>query len=236
MADWGDRGPRRPREQPDVRLDLPKRRLTVFTGVSGSALARVRHDCRRVAAADQRDLQRLRRFMPTLARPTSTACEPEHNDHPRPGADGANVRSTVGTVTDANAMLRVVQAGGEAAHGGPQAYSFNVPSVGSRAIKVEQGGGDREQELQHRRRHVPAVRGHGQRERHRPDPALRRKQVARPGRNHRPGHTADGWSTRMFSESGFLDPDMIGDYSETELHDFLYKARQGQDQRHQPDL
>ena len=52
-----------------------------------------------------------------------------------------------------------------------------------------------------------------------------------------PGYTADGWSTRMFSESGFLDPDMpIGDYSETELHDFLYKARQGQDQRHQPDL
>ena len=165
--------------------------------------------------------------MPTLARPDVDSLEGLTTaiilDQERMGA---NVRSTVGTVTDANALLRVVFSRiGEPHIGGPQAYSFNVPSVsGAGAVKIERGDGpDGEPDVQRRRRDVPALRGHGHRQRHRPDPALRREQVAQRGRHHGPGLHAGRLVDPHVQRSGFFDPDKpIRDYTEKELHDFLY--------------
>ena len=213
----------------NVSLDIPKRRLSVFTRRLrlGQELARLRDDRRRVATVDQRDVQRLRAGLHADAGPadvdslegltTAIILDQERM--------GANVRSTVGTVTDANAMLRVVFSRVGKPHvGGPQAFSFNVPSVtGGGAIKVDRGSGVTEsRSFGIAGGMCPRVRGHGQRERHRPDAALRRNQVARRRCHHVPGYTADGWSTRMYSESGFAGPDKpIRDFTETELNDFL---------------
>ena len=128
--------------------------------------------------------------MPTLARPEVDVLEGLTTaivvDQQRMGADA---RSTVGTATDANAMLRILFSRlGQPHIGSPNAFSFNVPSVrASGAITVERGGGKTvQQDLHPHRRHVPALRGPGHGLRHRPDPALRRLQVARRGRDHHP--------------------------------------------------
>src|SRR5574341_1335149 len=132
----------------DVSIDIPKRRLTVFTGVSGSGKSSLVFET--IAAESQRLINEtysafVQGFMPTLARPdvdslkgltTAIILDQERM--------GANVRSTVGTVTDANAMLRVVFSRIAKPHiGGPQAFSFNIPSVtGGGAIKVDRGAGE----------------------------------------------------------------------------------------------
>src|SRR6187200_456589 len=131
----------------DVSLDIPKRRLTVFTGVSGSGKSSLVFET--IAAESQRLINEtysafVQGFMPTLARPDVDSLECLTTaiilDQERMGA---NVRSTVGTATDANAMLRVVFSRIGTPHiGGPQAFSFNIPSVtGGGAIKVERGSG-----------------------------------------------------------------------------------------------
>ena len=194
--DWGDIRVRGARENNlrDVDLDIPKRRLTVFTGVSGSGKSSLVFET--IAAESQRLINEtyssfLQGFMPTLARPDVDALEGLTTaiilDQERMGA---NARSTVGTVTDVNAMLRVVFSRlGEPHIGGPQAYSFNIPTVsGGGAIKIERGAGETDQpELQRHRRDVPALRGHGHGQRHRPDPDLRRAKVDRGWRHHGPG-------------------------------------------------
>src|SRR6201989_3213660 len=131
----------------NVSVEIPKRRLTAFTGVSGSGKSSLVFGT--IAAESQRLINEtysafVQGFMPTLARPDVDSLEGLTTaiilDQERMGA---NVRSTVGTVTDANAMLRVIFSRlGKPHIGGPQAYSFNVPSVtGGGAIKVDRGAG-----------------------------------------------------------------------------------------------
>ena len=169
----------------NVSVELPKRRLTVFTGVSGSGKSSLVFGT--IAAESQRLINEtysafVQGFMPTQSRPEVDLLEGLTTaiivDQERMGS---NPRSTVGTVTDANAMLRIVFSRlGQPHIGSPKAYSFNVPSLtAAGAITVAAGlQEDREEDLQRHRRHVPALRGHGQRERPRSDPAVRREQVA----------------------------------------------------------
>ena len=186
----------------DVSIEIPKRRLTVFTGVSGSGKSSLVFGT--IAAESQRMINEtysafVQGFMPNLARPevdlldgltTAIIVDQERM--------GANPRSTVGTATDANAMLRILFSRlGKPHIGSPNAYSFNVPSVRGerrdhrRARRQDQDG---EGDLQPSRRHVPALRGHGLGHRLRPDRALRRQPVAQRGRDHVPGYSMEGWS------------------------------------------
>src|SRR6478672_8508688 len=130
----------------DVSVELPKRRLTVFTGVSGSGKSSLVFGT--IAAESQRLINEtysafVQGFMPTLARPDVDVLDGLTTailvDQERMGGD---VRSTVGTATDANAMLRILFSRlGDPHIGSPQAYSFNVPSVsGAGAITVERAG------------------------------------------------------------------------------------------------
>ena len=154
---------------------------------------------------------------------------------------GANVRSTVGTVTDANAMLRVVFSRIGRPHiGGPQAFSFNVPSVrGGGAIKIERGAGKTESRtFSVAGGMCPRCEGMGSATDIDLTQLYDESKSLAEGAITVPGYTADGWSTRMFSESGFFDPDKpIRDYTADRAARLpLQGADQGQDQRHQPDL
>src|ERR1700738_3057746 len=131
----------------DISVELPKRRLTVFTGVSGSGKSSLVFGT--IAAESQRLINEtysafVQGFMPTLARPDVDVLEGLTTaiivDQERMGA---NARSTVGTVTDANAMLRILFSRlGQPYVGSPSAFAFNVPSVrGSGSITVERGAG-----------------------------------------------------------------------------------------------
>jgi energy-coupling factor transporter ATP-binding protein EcfA2 len=152
----------------DVSVEIPKRRLTVFTGVSGSGKSSLVFGT--IAAESQRLINEtysafVQGFMPTLARPEVDVLEGLTTaiivDQQRMGADP---RSTVGTATDANAMLRILFSRlGKPHIGSPKAFSFNVASVSaSGAITVERGGRpSRSAQLQPHRRHVPALRGPG---------------------------------------------------------------------------
>ena len=177
----------------DVSVEIPKRRLTVFTGVSGSGKSSLVFGT--IAAESQRLINEtysafVQGFMPTLGRPEVDVLEGLTTaiivDQERMGA---NSRSTVGTATDANAMLRVLFSRlGKPHIGSSNAFSFNVPSVRAvGSITVEKGAGKTEKRHVHRhRRHVPAMRGHGLGHRHRPVAAVRRQQVAQRGRAHGP--------------------------------------------------
>jgi excinuclease UvrABC ATPase subunit len=215
----------------DVDLDIPKRRLTVFTGVSGSGKSSLVFGT--IAAESQRLINEtysafVQGFMPTLARPDVDSLEGLTTaiilDQERMGA---NVRSTVGTVTDANAMLRVVFSRlGEPKIGGPQAYSFNIPSVtGGGAIKVQRGEGETiSRSFSVAGGMCPRCEGMGVANDIDLTQLYDETKSLNQGAIRVPGYTADGWSTRMFSESGFLDADKpIRDYTERELHDFLRK-------------
>jgi excinuclease ABC A subunit len=140
---------------------------------------------------------------------------------------GANVRSTVGTVTDANALLRVVFSRiGKPQIGGPQAYSFNIPSVsGAGAIKIDRGDGRTEsRSFSVAGGMCPRCEGMGTATAIDLSQLYDESKSLNEGAIRVPGYTADGWSTRMFSESGFFDPAKpIRDFTETELHDFLHK-------------
>ena len=184
----------------DVSVEIPKRRLTVFTGVSGSGKSSLVFGT--IAAESQRMINEtysafVQGFMPTLARPDVDLLEGLTTaiivDQERMGA---NVRSTVGTATDANAMLRVLFSRlGQPYVGPPTAFSFNVPMrKASGAMTVDKGEGraDRRAQRHLPRRHVSALRGHGHGQRHRPDPALRRDEVAVRGRDQGPRLHA-GW-------------------------------------------
>ena len=178
----------------DVSVEIPKRRLTVFTGVSGSGKSSLVFGT--IAAESQRLINEtysafVQGFMPTLARPevdvldgltTAIIVDQERM--------GANPRSTVGTATDANAMLRIVFSRlGQPHIGSPNAFSFNTATIsGVGAVTIEKGGRTDEGEaLVHADgRHVPALRGHGLGDRLRPVPAVRRHQVAQRGCAHDP--------------------------------------------------
>ena len=203
----------------------------MFTGVSGSGKSSLVFGT--IAAESQRLINEtysafVQGFMPTLARPDVDSLEGLTTaiilDQERMGA---NVRSTIGTVTDANAILRVVFSRVGRPHiGGPQAFSFNVPSVrGAGAIRIERGAGTTEsRSFSVAGGMCPRCEGMGSVTEIDLSQLYDERKSLAEGAISVPGYTADGWATRLYSESGFLDPDKpIRDYTETELHDFLHK-------------
>ncbi|MDC0707747.1 excinuclease ABC subunit UvrA [Stigmatella sp. ncwal1] len=218
----------------DVSVELPKRRLTVFTGVSGSGKSSLVFGT--IAAESQRLINEtysafVQGFMPTQARPEVDVLEGLTTaiivDQERMGA---NSRSTVGTATDANALLRVVFSRlGKPHIGSANAFSFNVPSVRAVGqISIEKGAGKAEK-TEKRVFTVaggmcPRCEGMGSVT----DIDLSQlyddtKSLAE-GALTIPGYNADGWQVRIFTASGFLDPDKpIRRYTKRELHDFLYR-------------
>jgi excinuclease UvrABC ATPase subunit len=203
----------------------------VFSGVSGSGKSSLVFET--IAAESQRLINEtysafVQGFMPRLARPDVDSLEGLTTvialDQERMGG---NPRSTVGTVTDANAFLRVIFSRIGRPHiGGPQAYAFNIPSVsGAGAIKVERGEGRTEsRSFSVAGGMCPRCEGLGAIS----DIDLaelydERKSLSE-GAIKVPGYTVGGWATRLFSESGFFDPDKpIREFGESELRDFLYR-------------
>src|SRR5882757_983912 len=199
----------------DVSIEIPKRRLTVFTGVSGSGKSSLVFGT--IAADSQRLINEtysafVQGFMPALARPEVDVLEGLTTaiivDQQRMGADA---RSTVGTATDANAMLRILFSRlGQPHIGSPQAYSFNVASIsGAGAVTMERAG----RTVKERRSFqitggmCPRCEGRGTVT----DLDLSQlyddaKSLAE-GALTVPGYTGGGWNSRLYSESGFFDPD-----------------------------
>jgi excinuclease UvrABC ATPase subunit len=216
----------------DISVEIPKRRLTVFTGVSGSGKSSLVFST--IAAESQRLINEtystfVQGFMPTLSRPevdvldgltTAIIVDQERM--------GANARSTVGTATDANALLRVLFSRlGQPHIGSSNAFSFNVPSVrGSGAITIEQGAGKTvRRTFTSTGGMCPRCEGRGTVS----DIDLTQlfddsKSLAE-GAITIPGYKTDSWwTTGVFIESGFLDRDKpIRQYTKPELHDFLYR-------------
>jgi len=216
----------------DISVQIPKRRLTVFTGVSGSGKSSLVFGT--IAAESQRMINEtyssfVQGFMPTLARPdvdvltgltTAIIVDQERM--------GANARSTVGTATDANAMLRILFSRiGQPHIGSPQAFSFNVASVsGAGAVTIERGTTTTKE-----RRSFsitggmcPRCEGMGSATDIDLSQLYDDSKSLKGGALTIPGYTADGWGVRIFSDSGVVDGDKpIRDFSEQEMHDFLYK-------------
>ncbi len=214
----------------DVSVELPKRRLTVFTGVSGSGKSSLAFGT--IAAESQRLINEtystfVQNFMPTLARPEVDVLDGLTTaiivDQQRMGADA---RSTVGTATDANAMLRILFSRiGKPHVGSPNAFSFNVPSIkASGSITVERGDSKRERVTFTRTGGMcPHCEGLGRV----PDIDLTQiyddSKSLTEGAILVPNYTADGWMVQLYIQSGLLDPDKpIRKYTKQELHDFLH--------------
>ncbi|MFJ4515290.1 ATP-binding cassette domain-containing protein [Streptomyces sp. NPDC088816] len=216
----------------DVSIEIPKRRLTVFTGVSGSGKSSLVFDT--IAAESQRLINEtysafVQGFMPTLARPEVDVLDGLTTaiivDQQRMGGDP---RSTVGTATDANAMLRILFSRLAQPHiGSAKAFSFNVPSIsGAGAVTVERAG----KTVKERRSFsitggmCPRCEGRGTVS----DVDLTQlyddsKSLAE-GALTIPGYKPGGWNYRLYSESGFFDADKpIRKFTKQELHDFLHR-------------
>ena len=215
----------------DISVEIPKRRLTVFTGVSGSGKSSLVFAT--IAAESQRMINEtysafVQGFMPTLARPEVDILEGLTTaiivDQERMGGDA---RSTVGTATDANAMLRILFSRlGKPHIGAPNAYSFNVPAVrASGAITVERGGGKTVRTTFTRSGGMcPRCEGRGSVTDFDLSQLYDDRKSINQGALTIPGFSVDGWYGRIFGGSGFLDPDKpIHKYTKTELHDLLYK-------------
>ena len=213
----------------DLSVDLPKRRLTVFTGVSGSGKSSLVFGT--IAAESQRLINEtysafLQGFMPSTARPdvdvldgitTAILVDQERI--------GANARSTVGTVTDVNAMLRILFSRlGDPHIGGPNAFSFNVATArGSGAITVERGSKKTEKaSFTVLGGMCPRCEGMGTVSDLDLTQLYDSSKSLNDGPFTIPGYKAGGWEVRMFSESGLFDPDKpIRKYTKKELADFL---------------
>jgi excinuclease UvrABC ATPase subunit len=215
----------------DVSVDIPKRRLTVFTGVSGSGKSSLVFET--IAAESQRLINEtysafVQGFMPTLARPDVDVLEGLTTaiivDQQRMGGD---VRSTVGTATDANAMLRILFSRlGQPHIGSPNAFSFNVPSVrASGAIRIERGDGKTVRKTFTRVGGMcPRCEGLGTVSDVDLTQLFDDSKSLSEGAITIPGYRAGGWNYRLYSESGFFDPNKpIRTYTKTEMHDFLYR-------------
>ncbi|MGZ8594178.1 MAG: excinuclease ABC subunit UvrA, partial [Actinomycetota bacterium] len=216
----------------DLSVEIPKRRLTVFTGVSGSGKSSLVFGT--IAAESQRLINEtysafLQGFMPTLARPDVDVLEGLTTaiivDQERMGA---NPRSTVGTVTDANAMLRIVFSRlGKPHIGSPQAFSFNVASIsGAGAVTIERGGTT----MKERRSFsitggmCPRCEGRGAVNDIDLTALYDDSKSLNEGALTIPGYSMDGWYGRIFSGCGFFDPDKpIKKFTKKELLDLLHK-------------
>src|SRR5689334_4438915 len=234
MSEWGAIEVRGARENNlrDVSLGIPKRRLTVFTGVSGSGKSSLVFGT--IAAESQRLINEtysafVQGFMPTLARPDVDSLEGLTTaiilDQERMGA---NVRSTVGTVTDANAMLRVLFSRLGRPHiGGPQAFSFNVASIsGAGAVTLTKGG----RETRERREFsitggmCPRCEGRGTASDFDLTALYDDSKSINDGAITIPGMSMDGWFGRILRGTGFFDPDRpIRDFTRKQLDDLLYR-------------
>ncbi|MYV42122.1 ATP-binding cassette domain-containing protein [Streptomyces sp. SID1328] len=215
----------------DVSVEIPKRRLTVFTGVSGSGKSSLVFGT--IAAESQRLINEtysafVQGFMPTLARPEVDVLDGLTTaiivDQQRLGADP---RSTVGTATDANAMLRILFSRLAAPHlGPPSAYAFNVASVqASGAIKVDKGARRAEKVTFSRTGGMcPRCEGRGAVTDIDLTQLYDDSKSLREGALTIPGYSVDGWYGRIYTGCGFFDPDKpIAKFTKRELHDLLHK-------------
>ncbi|UAK31614.1 excinuclease ABC subunit UvrA [Nocardia asteroides] len=217
----------------DVSIEIPKRRLTVFTGVSGSGKSSLVFST--IAAESQRLINEtysafVQGFMPTLARPEVDVLEGLTTaiivDQQRMGADP---RSTVGTATDANAMLRILFSRlGKPHIGSPQAFSFNVASIsGAGAVTVERAG----KSVKERRSFsitggmCPRCEGRGSVSDIDLTQLYDDSKSLSDGAFTIPGWKSDSfWTVRVYAESGFVDPNKpIREFTKREMQDFLYK-------------
>ncbi|MFD8972786.1 MULTISPECIES: ATP-binding cassette domain-containing protein [unclassified Streptomyces] len=214
----------------DISIEIPKRRLTVFTGVSGSGKSSLVFDT--IAAESQRLINEtysafVQGFMPTLARPEVDVLEGLTTaiivDQQRMGADP---RSTVGTATDANAMLRILFSRlGKPHIGPPSAYAFNVPSVrASGAITVERGNKKAVRATFERTGGMcPRCEGRGSVSDIDLTQLYDDTKSLDEGALTIPGYTPGGWNYRLYSESGLVDPAKpIRKYTKKELQAFLH--------------
>jgi excinuclease UvrABC ATPase subunit len=216
----------------DVSVEIPKRRLTVFTGVSGSGKSSLVFDT--IAAESQRLINEtysafLQGFMPTLSRPEVDRLEGLTTaiivDQERMGA---NPRSTVGTATDANAMLRILFSRiGKPHIGSPQAFSFNVASIsGAGAVTFEKGG----RTVKERRDFkitggmCPRCEGRGSVSDFDLTALYDDGRSLNEGAITIPGYSMDGWYGRIYRGCGYFDPDKpIRKFTKKELNDLLYR-------------
>src|SRR5437762_5376906 len=215
----------------DVSLEIPKRRLTVFTGVSGSGKSSLVFGT--VAAESQRLINEtysafVQGFMPTLARPDVDVLDGLTTailvDQQRMGSDP---RSTVGTATDANAMLRILFSRlGKPHIGSPQAFSFNVASIsGAGAVTIERAGTTTKEprSLSITGGMCPRCEGRGSVTDLDLSQLYDDSKSLSEGAITVPGYTGGGWNSRLYTESGFYDPDKpIRKFTKKELHDFLH--------------
>jgi excinuclease ABC A subunit len=219
----------------DVSVELPKRRLTVFTGVSGSGKSSLVFGT--IAAESQRLINEtysafVQGFMPTLARPEVDVLDGLTTaivvDQERMGAGaGGDPRSTVGTATDASAMLRILFSRlGQPHIGPPNAYSFNVPSVrASGAITVERGNKKTVRATFNRLGGMcPRCEGRGSVNDIDLSQLYDDSKSLKEGALTIPGYSMDGWYGRIFTGCGFFPPDKpIRKFTKKELGDLLYK-------------
>ena len=216
----------------NISVELPKRRLTVFTGVSGSGKSSLVFGT--IAAESQRLINEtypafVQGFMPSPGRPDVDVMEGLTTaiivDQERMGA---NARSTVGTATDANAMLRILYSRlGEPHVGGPQAFSFNVRSVsGAGAITLDNADGTKTKErrdFQITGGQCPRCEGMGAVSDIDLTELFDENKSLSEGALTIPGYNATGWAVRIFTESGMVPADIpIKDFTEKQRHDFLY--------------
>ncbi|MEO9103346.1 MAG: excinuclease ABC subunit UvrA [Terrimesophilobacter sp.] len=216
----------------NVSVNIPKRRLTAFTGVSGSGKSSLVFNT--IAAESQRMINEtystfVQGFMPTLARPdvdvldgltTAIIVDQERM--------GANPRSTVGTATDANALLRILFSRlGKPHIGSPQAFSFNVASIsGAGAVTFERGG----EKVKERREFsitggmCPRCEGTGNVTDFDLTALYDDSKSLAEGAITIPGYSMDGWYGRIYKSSGYFDPDKpISKFTKKELNDLLHR-------------
>ncbi len=216
----------------DISVEIPKRRLTVFTGISGSGKSSLVFDT--IAAESQRMINEtystfVQGFMPTLARPDVDVLEGLTTaiivDQERMGA---NPRSTVGTATDANALLRILFSRlGQPHIGSPQAFSFNVASIsGAGAVTFQKGG----EKVKERREFsitggmCPRCEGTGNVTDFDLTALYDDSKSLSEGAITVPGYSMDGWYGRIYKGSGYFDPDKpIAKYTKKELNDLLHR-------------
>jgi len=216
----------------DVSIEIPKRRLTVFTGVSGSGKSSLVFGT--IAAESQRLINEtyssfVQGFMPTMARPEVDLLEGLTTaiivDQERMGS---NPRSTVGTATDANAMLRIVFSRlGKPHIGSPNAFSFNTATIsGAGAVTFEKAGVKRREKRSFVRLGgmCPRCEGMGAVTDFDLSQLYDDTKSLNEGALIIPGYTMDGWYGRIFRGCGYFDPDKpISKFTKKELNDLLYR-------------